>query len=223
MINRRRTVLSRLNTKVPLKKRKTDGYIEVQQMSVSQVVKEMDEFFDEMRIINSVYNNLRVDFIQNSSIRLLSDIQVHRKKYTRVVSLIRRFRDELPKWKDGCNLSLVKILLQKGFDKEARAMSAKLKIDHDEFFGQPEPQKRRFSKRAEVVKKDLIPDEDPSVEKKYWDRKKKPLKRANYLTPAKRKEKTAIKEKVKKQKKRDRALEEKIKGIVEDLNKEELL
>jgi len=151
MINRRRTVLSRLDLKTPLKKRKTDGFIEVQQMSVSEVIKELDEFFDEMRIMNSVYNNLRVDFIQNSSIRLLSDMQTHRKKYTRAVSLIRRFRDELPKWKDGCNLSLVKILLQKGFDKEARAMSAKLKIDHDEFFGVPEPKKKTFTKRNEVV------------------------------------------------------------------------
>ena len=223
MISRRRTVLSRLDLKTPLKKRKTDGFIEVQQMSVSQVVKELDEFFDEMRIIDSVYNNLRVDFIQHSSIRLLSDIQVHRKKFTRVVSLIRRFRDELPKWNEGKNLSLVKILLQKGFEKEARAMSAKLKIDHDEFFGVPDRQKRNFYKRKESVKKDLIPTEPPPVEKKFWDRKKKPMKRANYLKPAERKEKERLKEKKKTEKKVEKKLEKKIELIVQELNQEELL
>jgi len=220
MINRRRTVLSRLNTKVPLKKRKTDGYIEVQQMSVSQVVKEMDEFFDEMRIINSVYNNLRVDFIQNSSIRLLSDIQVHRKKYTRVVSLIRRFRDELPKWNEGKNLILVKTLLQKGFEKEARAMSAKLKIDHDEFFGQPEPQKRRFTTRAEVVKKDAIPDKEAPVEIKTWDRKKKPPKPTSELTPAQKRQRKLQGKKDYKLRLKAKADEIKIQTIVEEINKE---
>jgi hypothetical protein len=99
-------------------------------------------------------------------------------------------------------------------------MSAKLKIDHDEFFGQPEPQKRRFSKRAEVVKKDAILGKEAPVETKTWDRKKKPPKPTSELTPFQKRQRKLQGKKDYKLRLKAKADEIKIQTIVEEINKE---
>lgn len=130
---RKKSLINVIKRRIVLRRTKSDQFLEVRNMPISDVVSEMDEFFNHFKTIHDLYKKLRVEHIRHHSIKLLAEIDKTKKGFVRAVTLIRTFRDSLPKWDNECNLILAKKLFNRGYEQEAYTMCESLGVNYHDY------------------------------------------------------------------------------------------
>lgn len=120
-------------------------------MPIKDVISEMDDFFNQLKTIQELYRKMRLEHVRHTSIKLLAEIDKAKKGFVRAVTLVRTFRDSLPKWDPQSNLILAKKLFDRGYAEEAYTMCESLGVNYHDYFA---PIKAR--KEAPKRKKPLL-------------------------------------------------------------------
>lgn len=133
-MRKRESLINTIKRRVSIRPTKSDQFLEVRDMPIKDVILEMDEFFNRLKTIDELYKKLRLDFVRTTSIELLAEIDKAKKGFVRAVTLVRTFRDSIPKWDKENNLSLAKKLFDKGYQEEAYTMCESLGVSYHDYF-----------------------------------------------------------------------------------------
>jgi hypothetical protein len=149
-MRRHKSLISTIKRRVALRRTKSDQFLEIRDMPIKRVISEMDDFFNRFKNIQELYKKLRIEHTRYSSIKLLSEIDKTKKGFVRAVSLIRTFRDSLPKWDNDNNLVLAKELFDRGYQEEAYIMCRSLGVEYHDYFA-PIKVRRETPKRKKPL------------------------------------------------------------------------
>jgi hypothetical protein len=119
-------------------------------MPIKDVVSEMDDFFNNLKTIQELYKKMRLDHVRYTSIKLLSEMDKVKKSFIRSVTLVRTFRDSLPKWDKENNLIIAKKLFDRGYKDEAYSMCKSLGVNYHDYFA-PIKVRRSVPKRKKPL------------------------------------------------------------------------
>lgn len=150
-MRRHKSLLNTIKRRVALRRTKSDQFLEVRAMPIKDVISEMDDFFNQLKTIQELYKKMRLEHVRHTSIKLLAEIDKAKKGFVRAVTLVRTFRDSLPKWDPQSNLILAKKLFDRGYSEEAYIMCESLGVNYHDYFA---PIKAR--KEAPKRKKPLL-------------------------------------------------------------------
>lgn len=150
-MRRHKSLLNTIKRRVALRRTKSDQFLEVRAMPIKDVISEMDDFFNQLKTIQELYKKMRLEHVRHTSIKLLAEIDKAKKGFVRAVTLVRTFRDSLPKWDPQSNLILAKKLFDRGYKEEAYLMCESLGVNYHDYFA---PIKAR--KEAPKRKKPLL-------------------------------------------------------------------
>ncbi len=149
-MRRHRSLLNTIKMRVALRRTKSDQFLEVRGMPIKDVISEMDDFFNGLKTIQELYKKMRVDHVRHTSIELLSEMDKAKKGFIRTVTLVRTFRDSLPKWDKDNNLIIAKKLFDRGYSDEAYSMCESLGVNYHDYFA-PIKIRRSVPKRKKAL------------------------------------------------------------------------
>lgn len=149
-MRRHKSLLNTIKRRIALRRTKSDQFVEVRAMPIKDVISEMDDFFNQLKTVQELYKKLRIEHIRHTSIELLSEMDKTKKGFIRAVTLVRTFRDSLPKWDKDSNLILAKKLFDRGYKDEAYSMCESLGINYHDYFA-PIKNRKNVPKRKKAL------------------------------------------------------------------------
>lgn len=156
MKRRQISLLSALTKRVAHRRTKTDQFLAVRAMSIKDTVNEMDDFFNQLSQLVERYKIFRTEVLRTHSIPLLAELDKVKKKIVRTVSVIRKFRDDIPVFDSKKNIKLAHELYKRGYHDEAISMCNDIGVNYFDFYSPIKRKEALLKRQKALISKEVI-------------------------------------------------------------------
>lgn len=168
MFRSKKSLLQTVQSRLQIRKTKSDQFIEVSNLPIKDVMLQMDEFFNQMELVTALYKKMRTEVLKTHTTKLLAEMDKCKKGFVRAVSLVRTFNRLVPKFDHKKNIKLAHEMYKMGYIQEAEDMCRELGVEYSDFYT---PKKER--KHIPTRKRPLVPQKIIAILEKNKPTKKK--------------------------------------------------
>lgn len=151
MFRSKKSLLQTVQSRLKIRKTKSDQFIEVSNLPVKEVILQMDDFFNQMDLVVALYKKMRTEVLKTKTTKLLAEMDKCKKGFVRAVSLVRAFNRLVPKFDHKNNIKLAHEMYKMGYIQEAEDMCLELGVEYSDFFT---PKKKK--EKIPIRKRPLI-------------------------------------------------------------------
>ncbi len=156
MFRSKKSLLQTVQSRLQIRKTKSDQFIEVSNLPIKDVMLQMDGFFNQMELVVALYKKMRTEVLKTKTTKLLSEMDKCKKGFVRAVSLVRTFNRVVPKFDHKKNIKLAHEMYKMGYIQEAEDMCRELGVEYSDFYTPKKYKERIPTRKRPLVTKKII-------------------------------------------------------------------